>query len=257
MRSLRMTLLMPVALALMAGSALAEKITIKDALGDDNGPGNYVYPTDAVYIPGSFDIKDFELETKGDKAEISVTVAAKLDDPWRMGTGFSVQMAFVFIDTGEPGGFTQVPPGLNFEFAKDTPWNTCVILSPQPSARVQQEVNAKAGDMASHIVIPKRTRGSGSTITGTVDLASLGKGDPKTWKYECIMQSNEGFPAGNDLLTRKVNEYEGQHRFGGGTDYDCDPNVMDILGDQKQLADYACNDDGSTKKLAVLTMVKP
>ena len=43
------------------------------------------------------------------------------------------------------------------------------------------------------------------------------------------MQSNEGFPAPTDLLTRKVNEYEGQHRFGGGTDSDCDPHVMDLL----------------------------
>ena len=43
------------------------------------------------------------------------------------------------------------------------------------------------------------------------------------------MQSNEGFPARTDLLTRKVNEYEGQHRFGGGTDTDCDPHVMDLL----------------------------
>ena len=43
------------------------------------------------------------------------------------------------------------------------------------------------------------------------------------------MQSNEGFPDGKDLLTRKVNEYEGQHRFGGGTDTDCDPHVIDIL----------------------------
>jgi hypothetical protein len=43
------------------------------------------------------------------------------------------------------------------------------------------------------------------------------------------MQSNEGFPAKTDLLTRKVNEYEGQHRFGGGTDYDNDPHVIDIL----------------------------
>ncbi len=29
------------------------------------------------------------------------------------------------------------------------------------------------------------------------------------------MQSNEGFPTARDLLTREVNEYEGQHRFGG------------------------------------------
>jgi hypothetical protein len=43
------------------------------------------------------------------------------------------------------------------------------------------------------------------------------------------MQSNEGFPDKGDLLTRKVNEFEGQHRFGGGTDYNCDPHVLDML----------------------------
>ena len=80
------------------------------------------------------------------------------------------------------------------------------------------------------------------------------------------MQSNEGFPDGKDLLTRKVNEYEGQHRFGGGTDTDCDPHVIDILaGDgagapdevQKQhdMLKYTCNPDGTRKSGAVLTMV--
>ena len=53
--------------------------------------------------------------------------------------------------------------------------------------------------------------------------------------------------------TRKVNEFEGQHRFGGGTDYDCDPHVMDILGDHGQLA-YECEDDGTSVKMAVLKM---
>ena len=81
------------------------------------------------------------------------------------------------------------------------------------------------------------------------------------------MQSNEGFPAAGDLLTRKVNEYEGQHRFGGGNDGECDPHVMDILagngtGDPaeaeaqfKALA-YECNPDGTAKKLATLPMVR-
>jgi hypothetical protein len=44
-----------------------------------------------------------------------------------------------------------------------------------------------------------------------------------------LIQSNEGFPDSKDLLTRRVNESEGPHRFGGGTDYDNDPHVMDIL----------------------------
>ena len=61
---------------------------------------------------------------------------------------------------------------------------------------------------------------------------------------------------------------EGQHRFGGGTDTDCDPHVMDLLagegkGDasevkaQHQMLAYECADDGSAKKAATLTMVGP
>ena len=80
------------------------------------------------------------------------------------------------------------------------------------------------------------------------------------------MQSNEGFPEGKDLLTRKVNEYEGQHRFGGGTDTDCDPHVMDILAGngagaadeaelQHEMLKYECNPDGTRKSGAVLKMV--
>ena len=77
------------------------------------------------------------------------------------------------------------------------------------------------------------------------------------------MQSNEGFPDKKDLLTRKVNEYEGQHRFGGGNDADCDPHVMDILAGRRTAAErraaqmlaYECNSDGTSKKMATLKMV--
>ena len=87
------------------------------------------------------------------------------------------------------------------------------------------------------------------------------------WGYQVLMQSNEGFPDKTDLLTRKVNEYEGQHRFGGGNDGDCDPHVIDLLagkavGDkgeidlQHKMLAYECNPDGTAKKLATLTMVR-
>ncbi len=62
-----------------------------------------------------------------------------------------------------------------------------------------------------------------------VEQGALGGTPTPAWGYQVLMQSNEGFPAKSDLLTRKVNEFEGQHRFGGGTDYDNDPQVIDIL----------------------------
>ena len=252
----------------IAGSALAQTVTLKDPTGDDNGPGNYSYPTDAVYKRGSFDITGFQLKESGAKTDVSVTTNSSLEDPWSMGGGFAVQMVFVFIDKDgkEGSGFTKVPPGLNFEFAPSSAWDKLIILSPQPSARVKTEVEQKAAEMKGSIIIPSRTRGAGRTITGTIDTKDLGEGDPSTWGYQVVMQSNEGFPAGSDLLTRKVNEFEGQHRFGGGNDGDCDPHVMDLLagdaaGDKsevdlqhKTLA-YECNPDGTAKKLAVVSMV--
>jgi hypothetical protein len=80
------------------------------------------------------------------------------------------------------------------------------------------------------------------------------------------MQSNEGFPAKTDLLTRRVNEFEGQHRFGGGNDMDCDPHVMDILASpanggadevaaQHEMLAYECDLDGNAVKSATLRMV--
>ena len=77
-----------------------------------------------------------------------------------------------------------------------------------------------------------------------VNVADLGGPPQPGWGYQVLMQSNEGFPARTDLLTRKVNEYEGQHRFGGGTDYDNDPHVMDIFaggakgGDEEKAAQH-------------------
>jgi len=152
MRKLQYGLLAMAMVGLLAGSALAGKVEFSDPKGDDFGPGEYVYPTDAVYVPGSFDLTKFKLEVKGDNAEIDCTMGAKLEDPWRMGTGFSVQMIFVFIDTGE-GGNTDTLPGLNVKFAEGHEWDYVVILSPQKKSRVTSEIRraSSAGSSSTSI----------------------------------------------------------------------------------------------------------
>jgi carbohydrate-binding DOMON domain-containing protein len=253
----------------LAGSAAAQEVSFKDPVGDDKGPGTYTYPTDVVYKAGSFDITNFRVNVRGGQAEFEVGLNALLEDPWRMNTGFSVQMIFIFIDTDHKAGsgFKQGLAGLNVAFAPDDAWDRAIILSPQSTSKVRSEVEAKAAAMKGAVIVPNRTKGSSRTISAAVPLADLGGGDPSTWGFQVVMQSNEGFPATGDLLTRKVNEYEGQHRFGGGNDGECDPHVMDILGGAgagdaaeaeaqfKALA-YECNPDGTAKKLATLPMVR-
>lgn len=186
-----------------------------------------------------------------------------------MGTGFATQIIFIFIDKdGKAGsGRTAGLPGLNIQFAPASAWEKVIILSPLQQARVKTEVEKKAADAKGDVIVPASTRGEGRTITGTFETAALGEGDPATWSYQVIVQSNEGFPSDSDLLTRKVNEYEGQHRFGGGHDGDCDPHVLDLLagggagakeevGLQHKMLAYECADDGAAVKLAIVSNVR-
>ena len=244
-------------LGFAAGAAQA--VVFDDPKGDDNGPGTYTYPTDAVYRPGSFDITRFEAKKSGDQVDFAVDVASNLEDPWGMGVGFSVQMIFVFVKNMD-GGHADVPVGLNVQFAKGQEWNKLVILSPQKRARVLGEVAIKAAQFKSDILVPNITKGSNRTIRGSIPIADLGgDGNVDAWGYQVLMQSNEGFPDPDSLLARKVNEYEGQHRFGGGNDGNCDPHVMDILesptASQKDQLAYTCGPNGESVKKATLQMM--
>ena len=254
--------------SLFCGAALAADVVLKDPVGDDKGPGNYTYPTDAVYTPGSFDLTELKV-ADGNQVDFAVTVNDKLKDPWGMGVGFATQMVFIFIDTDQKAGsgHTKGLPGLNIAFAPESGWEKVVILSPQPASRVGAEIRVKAPDLAKDIVVPRRTVGAGKTISAKVKKEELGGGDPATWAYQVVMQSNEGFPEKTDLLTRKVNEFEGQHRFGGGNDANCDPHVMDILAGkgtgaadevqaQYEQLKFECGADGEVVKFATLTDVK-
>jgi len=264
-------------IALADGPIVLDKnggFTMSDPTGDDNGPGTYTYPTDPVYKPGSFDITEFKVVPGASSTEFRVTVNAKIEDPWDsaswQGNGFSVQMVFVHIDTDHKAGSGVLSglPGTNVRFAPDEGWEKTVIISPQGGARLNSEIALKCGQWKDSIIVPRTTKSSGKTLTAVVDNADLGGAPQEGWGYQVLMQSNDGFPGKTDLLIRKVNESNGAHRFGGGTDYDNDPQVVDILvppgGDaaKKQheiLAKYnkAATENPKPEDLAVVPMVYP
>lgn len=284
-RILRRLVALAALLALPGAVAAAEKspvsgcradggFTFADPTGDDDGPGTYTYPTDAVYKPGSFDVTELQIVPKGSQLELRITVKSRIEDPWDSaawgGNGFSVQMAFIHVDTdhAKGSGVREGLPGTNVRFAEDEAWDRVVIVSPQGPTRVNSEVDSKCPQWKSRIVVPEITRASGRTLIAIVDTAALGGAPKPGWGWQVLMQSNEGFPAKSDLLTRKVNEFEGQHRFGGGSDFDNDPHVMDLLvppdGDAKAkqhelLSKFnkAATTDVKPEELAVVPMVYP
>jgi hypothetical protein len=256
-------------------SAIAADYTFNDPKGDDKGPGTYTYPTDAVYTAGSFDITKVSLKDKGKNIELKIDVAAKIEDPWDSkawgGNGFSVQFVQVYFDLDHAAGSGEVKalPGINVTFAPDQAWDRVVLISPQGKNRLQSEIDTKAASVKNKIAIPTVTRAQGNSLVAVVSKADLG-GDLKPgFGIQVVMQSNEGFPAPEDLLTRKVNEFNGQHRFGGGSDYDCDPHAIDILVDPAKgdaaekdaqfdlLKKYTCAEDQTKSVQVVVPMVYP
>ncbi len=273
---------LPIALAGLAlfvtslpSVAWGADLRFDDPKGDDFGPGTYTYPTDAAYKRGSFDLTSLEIRDKGSKVEFRATIAARVEDPWNSkswpepGNGFSLQMIQVYIDMDhKPGsGFTDALPGINAKFADADAWDKVVIISPQAVSRVKSEVKTKAGKLKAGVVVPVKVSVRGKTIIAVVKKKDLGGSPETSWGIQAIMQSNEGFPKGKDLLSRKVNELAGQHRFGGGSDYDCDPHILDILvapakGEaaektaQKAALAYKCGPNGESVKPAVVPMVR-
>ena len=115
-----------------------------------------------------------------------------------MGSGFSVQMIFIFIDTDgkEGSGFTEGLPGLNVQFAAGDAWDQAAHpLAAVASPRAERRSRPRRPAMKGAVIVPSRTKGAGRTITGTVgSAADLGGGDPSTWGFQVVVQSNEGFP---------------------------------------------------------------
>ncbi len=244
-------------LVVTCSSAWALKITFKDPKKDDKGPGKYTYPTHSSYKRGDFDITKVTIKTRGSNVEIRVRVRNRIRDVWKSktwgGNGFSTQFAQLYIHTGKGKSWKNALPGMNVRFAKG--WNKVVLLSPQGKTRLKQEINLKATQFKKGIIIPTITRSSGKDLIAIVPKSALG-GLSKSWGFQVLMQSNEGYPNKADFLTRRVNEYNGKHRFGGGNDKTCDPHVIDMLAGKakgkrsekkaqyKLLSKYSCKGKG-------------
>ncbi|MCS7298334.1 MAG: glucodextranase DOMON-like domain-containing protein [Spirochaetia bacterium] len=211
------------------------RIVLLDPVGDDKGPGYYTYPTHPVYVVGGFDIVKVEIDAMDDRnITFKITVNADLKQEWGMAADFDIQHFQIYIDQDRlPGsGYLRSIPGLNIYFPPDQGWEKAVIISPQPRARVEIEVNSKAKDMAQDVVIPRVIKGVGRTIIAVVskkDIDLTPDKDVTKWGFQIFAQSNEGFPDPEDVLTRNVNEYRGLHRWGGGSDYWGDPEFVDIV----------------------------
>ena len=72
-----------------------------DPNGDDNGPGNYAYPTSDNFKPGAYDVQDFQVYDDG----TNITFRAQTRDlTWTFASPLGAQLVDVYIH--DPGAAT-------------------------------------------------------------------------------------------------------------------------------------------------------
>ncbi len=198
----------------------------RDPEGDDHGPGTYVYPTNPAFAPfaGIFDLTGFKVSCDDENVYFD-TELARITNTWNAPEGFSHQLINIFIDTTPGAGRTDtLKEGALVSFMPQYAWDVKIKIMGWGGSRVylasDDEASAGRTDGLSVEVLP-----NGDTVRATVLRTVIG--DPlDSWKYYVLVGSQDGYGLDN---FRPVMGEAGPWVFGGGSDLNINPNVIDIL----------------------------
>lgn len=224
MRLKWLALLMFGLLFLGAKSGPITYFQMADPIGDDNGPGGYIYPRNIAFEPykGLFDLTDFRVWQENAR-EVNFDVKiAKVTNPWMAPEGFIHPVVHIYIHTQPGGEIIPATPGPNVCFAPEYGWQYCLVAAGWGNSR------AYAMDESNEAIAAKldaRLLADDSTIRMTVPATLIGRPD-RSWKYYVLVGSFDGFGPG---FFRDVRRQEGEWNFGGGLGGKYEPRVIDIL----------------------------
>ena len=223
-------------------------IELEDAVGDDNGPGTYRYPTDAVFTPGSFDLVEFQSGLSGDNAVFSFAVDGVVANPWGSPVGLSIQTFDVYLDL-DPGaatGQTALLDGRNARLPDGNGWEAAITIEGWDSAVATADADGYTEASPTMAITVLASEGR---VTVRVPLSALPDGyDPATTAVAVAVLGQEGFPSPGVRRVRDIAPTASQWEFGGGDSGggdsgggdSGDTRVIDALdpdGDQAELSE--------------------
>ncbi|NLK62593.1 MAG: hypothetical protein GX287_03985 [Fusobacteria bacterium] len=232
-----------------------------DIIGDDNGAGNITYPTDEVFVKGAFDIQKFKIYEDGDEYSFEFEVGTNFKNEWKNKNGWDVQMFDVYINLGK-GKNKMALAGRNTKLHEG--WDIALIVAPEENKKfLEREIIPKndfvaddvteGEDLINDIKLPTSIFIDSNKLTAKIkktEFANL-----NNIKFiQVFVTGAEGFPSSEESYIRNVNEFPTKWRFGGGSDYFGDSNVIDILGDNKNLDKFVSTEDETI--YPVVNMIK-
>lgn len=201
---------------------------VEDPVGDDHGPGAYVYPLDTVFAPGSFDLKQVAFSRDAADLIVVAEMAAPIRNPWSSPIGLSIQTFDLYIDC-DPGrgtGRRELLPGRNAALPAGFGWEAAIMVEGWAQTWY---VPDGAGVAARDKVRPRVAVDPRGRVTIRVPLDALPAGDPADWAFAFAVLGQETGPTEAALRVREVDPVAGPWRFGGAPGDAGHTRIIDLL----------------------------
>jgi glucoamylase len=158
---------------------------VADPAGDDNGPGNYAYPTSSNFHVGAFDIRDFQVWDSGSDVTFRLQTT---DLTPTFGSPLGAQLVDVYVH--EPGASpistSAANASRNFQIALAFAWSR--LLQVQGFGQRYEDAS---GNTVGTIAISANQ--ISRYITFRVSKASLGGTPGAGWAFTVVLHGQDGF----------------------------------------------------------------
>src|SRR6266852_3290183 len=180
---------------------------VTDPIGDDNGPGNYAYPTSSNFHAGAFDIQDFRVIISPDGSTVTFKLQTRDLSP-TFGSPLGAQLVDVYVhdpnaaaaDTSTAASF----PQRNYQIASSAAWSRLIEVQGFGQRFIDAHSNTVGTVAISANAISR-------FITFSVPTSSLGGSPTSGWGFTVTLTGQDGFSSDQ---ARAFTATPGQFTFG-------------------------------------------
>jgi len=196
-----------------------------DEEGDDHGPGTFQYPA-GTYLPGSWDIRDAEIEW--DDVAVRMTFhLASLENPWGAPAGFCLPVIDVYVDLNHilGAGCETLLTGRGARVAPEDAWEYALTVTGWGASLYRSVSNSEFLRIRTLVVQFSKERGE---ISVRIPRNVL-RGDPMNWGYAIGVSGKGRFRPTDPLDLMPVAVQPGPGSFGGAVAGSTPASFVDIM----------------------------
>ncbi len=222
-------------------------------------------------LSASLSLDDFSSQAESGsltQGDLNKILTVKEREGRSLPADFFHQMIDIYIDTDHlpDSGRTFALPGRNIEFNANEGWEKVIVIHPG-SRRLIDAVATERSEWhelykaRSDILVPSDIKLRQYQIIARVPRRDFPATPVQQWGFQvCVMGYEPSNLARNGLFNREVTAFATDTTFGGGSDYEGNPNVIDILSPDKDsqfavLSRFRSGPYAGEHVLAILPMI--